>query len=154
MSIEIYPAYNELDNVRALFTEYAKWLEVDLCFQSFEEELKTLPGLYALPKGRLYLARYMGELAGCAALKPAEDNNCEMKRLYVRREYRGHKIGKILIEKIIDDAKDMKYNTMKLDTLASLKEAISLYRYKGFYETEPYYENPLENAIFMALDLQ
>ncbi len=77
-----------------------------------------------------------------------------MKRLYVRQESRGHKIGKTLIEKIIDDAKEMKYNAMQLDTLASLKDASALYRQKGFYDTEPYYENPLENVIYMSLDLQ
>ncbi|MEY8351939.1 GNAT family N-acetyltransferase [Lachnospiraceae bacterium 54-53] len=154
MSIKIYPAYNEIDNVRELLKEYARWLEIDLCFQSFDEELKTLPGLYALPKGRLYLARYKDELAGCVALKPVQDNKCEMKRLYVRREYRGHKIGKTLVEKIIDDAKGMDYCAMRLDTLTSLKEAIALYRQKGFCDTEPYYENPSENVIYMSLDLQ
>jgi len=77
LSIQVYPAYNEIDNVRELFKEYAEWLGVDLCSQSFDKELETLPGLYALPKGRLYLARYKGELAGCAALKPVEDNTAK-----------------------------------------------------------------------------
>lgn len=154
LSIKIYLAYDEIENVIELFKEYAKWLGIDLCFQNFDEELKTLPGLYALPKGRLYIARYEGKLAGCAALKPVENNKCEMKRLYVKPEYRGHKIGKILVDKIINDAKNMKYNAMLLDTLTSFKEALALYRQKGFCDTKPYYKNPSENVVYMSLDLQ
>ncbi|MFV0412594.1 MAG: GNAT family N-acetyltransferase, partial [Oscillospiraceae bacterium] len=151
MPIEIYPAYQEIGNVRTLFKEYAAWLGVDLCFQSFEAELQSLPGLYAPPGGRLYLARCEGELAGCAALKPVAENGCELKRLYVRPACRGRKIGRLLLEKMIADAKEMHYSAMRLDTFASLTHAVALYRQAGFCTTEPYYENPLENVLYMSL---
>lgn len=154
MPIEIYPAYHEIDHVKTLFREYEAWLAVDLRFQGFEAELQGLPGLYAPPGGRLYLARCDGELAGCAALKPVAGNACELKRLYVRPAYRGHKIGKLLVEKLIADAAEMRYSAMRLDTFASLTAAVALYRQKGFCTTEPYYENPLENVLYMSLNLK
>jgi ribosomal protein S18 acetylase RimI-like enzyme len=152
MSINIYLAYDEIDNVRELFVEYIKGLNIKINLQKFENELANLPGKYAMPKGRLYLARYNGNLAGCIAFKPVENNKCELKRLYVRSEYRGHKIGMLLIEALIKDAKNLGYDAIRLDTLATLKEAVALYRKAGFSDTKPYYKN--KGALYMSLDLQ
>lgn len=151
MPINIYLAYDEIDNVKELFNEYLKWFFVNI---NVEKELANLPGKYALPKGRLYLARCDGNLAGCVAIKPVEDNKCEIKRLYVRPEYRGEKIGSLLIEEIIKDAKHIGYHSVRLGTLTTLREAVALYEKKGFYATEPYSKKSSKDAIYMALDLR
>src|SRR5687768_9220139 len=97
----------QIESARLLFREYEEWLGLDLCFQGFEAELTGLPGKYAGPEGRLYLA-YSGEkLAGCIALRELEDGVCEMKRLFVRDEFRGRQIGVRLIEKLISEAREI-----------------------------------------------
>lgn len=154
MPLEIRPAYDELDKVRTLFTEYTAMLGLDLAFQNYKDEFDGLPGSYGMPRGRLYIADYGGELAGCVALRPHGENDCEMKRLFVRPQFRGLQIGKALAEKIIIDARDIGYNYMVLDTIPSLESAIRLYKGLGFYETEPYCFNPVEGALFLRLDLQ
>lgn len=148
-------AYGRLDEVRELFREYQTTLGLDLCFQDFEGELASLPGKYAGPRGRLYIASVGGELAGCIALRAFAGRCCEMKRLYVREKFRGQKIGAALVEKIISAAKEIGYNRMVLDTYAgTMKDAVSLYRGFGFAETEPYYDNPNEGAFFLGLNLR
>lgn len=154
MSLKIIAAYDDLENIKTLFTEYTNMLGVDLAFQGFEEELKGLPGKYSLPKGRLFTAYYDNKLAGCIALRPFGENGCEMKRLFVRPEFRKCHIGEILVDKIIEDAKNIGYDYMVLDTLTTLTGAVNLYRKKGFIEIEPYYENPLENVLYFKLDLK
>lgn len=139
--------------VRALFLEYREGLGVDLCFQGFDEELATLPGAYAPPRGRLWLADRDGIAAGCVGLRPLADHVCEMKRLYVRPALRGHGLGKRLATTVIDAAKALGYRTMYLDTLATMTGAIALYRALGFRETAPYYQNPLPGPLFFGLDL-
>lgn len=153
MALRIMPAYHELDKVRTLFGEYTAMLGLDLGFQNYEEELKNLPGKYNIPRGRLYIADYNDELAGCVALRPFKEDACEMKRLFVRPQFRGHKIGKALVERIIADAKDIGYQHMVLDTVPTLKSAIHMYKGLGFYEIEPYCFNPVEGALFLQLDL-
>lgn len=153
MKFSIELAYNALDSVRTLFTEYTRMLGVNLDFQNYEQELLQLPGKYALPDGRLYLARCEGEAIGCVALRRLGPTSCEMKRLYVKPEFRGQKVGQILAEKVIADAEKLKYEYMVLDTLAQLDKAIKLYQKLGFYNIEPYYENPLDNVIYMRRDL-
>lgn len=154
MPVSIYLAYNEIDNVRELFIEYIKGVNIKINLQKFESELANLPGKYRLPKGRLYLARYDGNLAGCVAFKPVEKNKCEIKRLYVRPEYRKHKIGLLLLEELIKDAKDVGYDSIRLGTLANLSQAVSLYRKMGFREIQPFHKNPPKDAIYMSLELQ
>jgi len=143
----------QINIIRNLFIEYEKVIGCDLCFQDIENELANLPGRYAPPDGRLILAEYDSKLAGCIALKRIGDDICEMKRLYVRSEFRGKKIGRILAEKIVADAREIGYLIMRLDTLKRLPEAVSLYKSMGFIETKPYVHNPLEDVIFMELEL-
>lgn len=142
-----------LDEVRKIFREYQESIDTDLCFQKFEEELGGLPGKYSQPKGRLYLA-YAGEkLAGCVALHPMEDNKCEMKRLYVKPEFREQGFGRILAEKIIQDAKEIGYKQMFLDTLDTMQSAVKLYKSLGFKDAPEYCYNPIAGAIFLYLKL-
>lgn len=140
--------------VRALFEEYASSLGIDLCFQNFDEELRNLPGDYALPGGVIVLARVEGAPAGCVALRKLEGDVCEMKRLYVKPEYRGRGIGRALAEAVIGDARTLGYASMKLDTLASMTEANGLYRSLGFKECRPYRYNPCACPVFMELVLR
>jgi ribosomal protein S18 acetylase RimI-like enzyme len=139
-----------MDEIRTLFREYETELNEDLCFQSFEAELTNPLQKYGPPKGVLYLAKWNDEVAGCIALMPLPGGlSCEMKRLYVRPQYRKHKIGKALVEQLLKDAKELGYTTMKLDTLQKLQPAIGLYQQYGFTETTAYYENPLPSVVYM-----
>jgi ribosomal protein S18 acetylase RimI-like enzyme len=154
-SIRIVEAKSAVDInlARMLFREYAKALGVDLYFQNFKEELAGLPGDYAAPSGRLLLAYADQELAGCVALRGLDEGICEMKRLYVRPEFRGLHIGRILAESVITEARIGGYAIMRLDTLASMRTARALYRSLGFREIPPYRYNPIEGAMFMELQL-
>lgn len=145
---------SELDILRNLFREYVEELGDDLDFQGFQEELKNLPGQYSPPRGSLYLALVEGSPAGCIALRNIDGTTCEMKRLFVRPEYRSMKIGRALVETLLADARSRGYRTMKLDTLERLEAAYQLYRSLGFRETAPYTYNPLPGAVFMETDLQ
>jgi ribosomal protein S18 acetylase RimI-like enzyme len=142
----------DLADARALFLEYAETLGFDLCFQGFQQELAELPGKYSPPRGRLLLARVGGKPAGCVALRPLDDA-CEMKRLYVRPEFRGHRLGRRLVAAVLDEARRIGYRRMRLDTLPSMATAIALYREFGFHEIEPYYHNPVDGAVFLEADL-
>jgi ribosomal protein S18 acetylase RimI-like enzyme len=139
--------------IHQLFIEYQKYLGIDLCFQNFDNELAALPGVYAPAWGRLLLAQYDGKVAGCVALRKMTRQTCEMKRLYVRPEFRGKGIGKELAVRIIEEAKQIGYKRIRLDTLPVMKEAIALYRRLGFKDTTPYYHNPIEGTIYMELKL-
>ena len=147
----------QINNARELIMEYAAWVEFNLCFQGFEEEMRTLPGKYAPPEGRLLLAFWDGQPAGVIALRPLTDEDrglCEMKRLYVRPEFRGHGIGRILAERVIAAASQMGYRRMRLDSISGkMERAITMYRELGFRETEPYYETPVGQTLFMELAL-
>ncbi len=144
----------EIETTRQLFREYETWLDMDLCFQSFEEEMQNLPGKYAPPEGRLYLANIDGEAAGCIALRKIGDGICEMKRLFLRDAARGHGLGKELIEKVIADAREIGYSKMRLDTYPpKMGKAVSLYEAHGFRKIEAYYDNPHEGVLYMELDL-
>ncbi|MFX1568566.1 MAG: GNAT family N-acetyltransferase [Promethearchaeota archaeon] len=142
-----------IEEIRYLFIEYASELSVDLEFQNFDEELNTLPGHYAPPKGSILIAYYKENLAGCVALRQFQDDICEMKRLYVRSEFRGKKIGKALSKEIIQKAKELDYKFMRLDTLPFMKEAITLYSDLGFKEIKSYRYNPFDEAKFFELKL-
>ena len=137
-----------------MFKEYASGLGISLCFQNFDQELSNLPGDYAPPDGRLLLATEDEQLAGCIAMRKLAPQICEMKRLFLRPEYRRRGLGKVLVETIIDEARKLGYTRMRLDTLPGrMDKAIALYRAIGFVEIDPYYENPVEDATFMELDL-
>lgn len=144
----------QLDLARGLFREYQAYLNVDLCFQSFEQELAGLPGKYAPPRGALLLAMTGGEAAGCVALRPWHGTVCEMKRLYVRPEYRGARLGRVLSEEIIQRAAALGYTAMRLDTFRRLAEAVRLYESLGFREIPAYCENPHQGVVYLELDLE
>jgi putative acetyltransferase len=139
---------------RELFLEYAHSLGFSLCFQSFDQELAGLPGDYAPPDGRLLLAEYEGRLAGCVALHRLEAEICEMKRLYLRPQFRGKGVGRALAEKVIGEARSIGYRKMRLDTVEPImKDAVAMYRRLGFREIEPYRVNPIAGAMYMELGL-
>ncbi|HEU0124325.1 MAG TPA: GNAT family N-acetyltransferase [Bryobacteraceae bacterium] len=148
---EIRPAFpEEMDLVRTLFREYQAQLGIDLCFQSFDEELAGLPGRYAPPQGTILLA---GEGSGVVALRALDPFTAEMKRLYVRPENQGQGLGRALALAAIDTARQRGYSRLRLDTLPAMGPAIGLYRSLGFLEIAPYTVNPVPGALFLELAL-
>jgi ribosomal protein S18 acetylase RimI-like enzyme len=148
----------ELDLARGLFREYAEGLDFDLDFQDFEREMEALPGPYAPPGGAILLAEVDGDVAGTVAVKPLgeEDDGtrvCEMKRLYVRPAFRRSGVGSALASAIVDVAREIGYDVMRLDTVASMTAARALYRSLGFEERDAYYHNPLPDAVYMEKGL-
>jgi len=144
----------EIASIRELFLEYANSLGFSLCFQSFDQELASLPGDYAQPQGRLLLATQEGVAAGCVALHPLSDRICEMKRLYVRPQFRGQGLGKLLAQQIIAEARATGYKQLRLDTVEPMmREAVVMYRKMGFREIAPYRRNPIAGALYMELTL-
>lgn len=157
MESTLVPACGRLEEVRSLFLEYAQWLGVPLDYQDFQTELDTLPGKYAPPGGRLYLALADGVPAGCGALRPFDQRDglrrCEIKRLFVRDGYKGLGLGRKLAEQLIADARAEGYGQMLLDTFSTMTAALSLYASLGFYEIPPYRYNPFPQARYLCLDL-
>ena len=139
---------------RELFLEYAQSLGFSLCFQSFDKELAELPGDYAPPRGRLLLAQQEGQLAGCVALHPLSNEICEMKRLYLRPQFRGQGLGRKLADAIISEARSIGYTAIRLDTVEPvMTDAVAMYRRLGFQEIAPYCANPIAGALYMELKL-
>ncbi len=142
-----------INKTRELFIEYANYLDINLDFQDFDEELKTLPGNYAPPEGCLLLAFYNDKLAGCVGVRKFKNEICEMKRLYIRPDFRKKNIGKTLSKVITLKAKEIGYRSMRLDTLPFMREAINLYSSLGFKEITPYRYNPFEGAVYFEMKL-
>jgi putative acetyltransferase len=147
----------EMDAVREIFREYAGTLDVDLAFQDFEAELAQLPGDYAAPRGHLLLAMVEGAIAGCCALRPLDaadyPNASEMKRLYVRKAFRGFGLGRELAEAMLDQARRAGYACVLLDTLDGMESARALYTDLGFEEIPPYYHNPIAGSHYLKVDI-
>ena len=144
----------QIAQARELFLEYAQSLGMNLCFQNFEQELAGLPGDYTPPDGRLLLAQYEAQLAGCVALHKWETGICEMKRLYLRPSFRGKGLGRALAKTIIAEARNVGYQCMRLDTIEPImKDAVEMYRKLGFREIAPYRPNPIAGAMYMELQL-
>jgi putative acetyltransferase len=144
----------QIDQVRELFLEYADSLGFSLCFQSFDQELASLPGDYAAPEGRLLLAEFESRPAGCVALHRLNRQVCEMKRLYLRPEFRGKGIGRTLCEHALKEARAIGYRQLRLDTVEPvMKDAVAMYRRLGFKEIAPYRLNPIPGALYMELEL-
>ena len=145
----------DYDVARTLFLEYAKWLDIDLCFQGFSEELATLPGSYAAPSGRLFLAESSADTAaGCVALRALKSDpsgrSCELKRLWVRPEHRGRHAGRALTEAALSAAREIGYASIKLDTVPSIMaDAVAMYRALGFAECAPYYRSNIPGSLYM-----
>ena len=142
-----------MDAVRAIFQEYADSLDVDLAFQDFAQELADLPGDYAAPRGQILLAEVEGSIAGCCALRPLDSadypNASEMKRLYVRKAFRGFGLGRQLAEAILDAARQAGYACVLLDTLDGMESARALYAELGFVEIPPCYHNPIAGSHYL-----
>ena len=160
MELEIKEGYEFKNELKKLFTEYTdlviegdKTFEEYLKIQHFDQEILHLEDKYGKPDGRIYVAFFEGKLAGCVGLKKIDNEICEMKRLYVRPEFRGKHIGNILAEKIIDEAKKTGYKSMVLDTFPFLSAAIKMYKNMGFYEIEQYNDSPMKDAVYLKLDL-
>lgn len=144
---------HEMPLVRTLFLEYAQSLGFSLCFQGFQQELDDLPGRYGPPRGSLLLACDGNSVMGVVALRALDENSAEMKRLYIRPEYRGRKLGRRLAEAIIEQARQLGYRSIKLDTVPTMVEARKLYESMGFIEIPPYYNNQECHSICMELPL-
>lgn len=154
MTIKRAKTKTEIEAVRSLFREYEAFLDVDLCFQRFEEELAGLPGEFAPPWGDLLIGLDEAKVLGCVAVRKLDDGVCEMKRLFVRPEARRAGLGRQLAGEIIAVARELGYALMRLDTLDRLREAMRLYASLGFRRTAPYYENPLPGVVYWALTLK
>ncbi|HKN16719.1 MAG TPA: GNAT family N-acetyltransferase [Candidatus Sulfotelmatobacter sp.] len=155
-SVSIFSAETpaQIAQARELFLEYAQSLGFSLCFQNFDKELAELPGKYAPPEGRLLLANYQSQLAGCVAMRKLEPGICEMKRLYLRPQFRGQGLGRALAERIIAEARRTGYSRIRLDTVEpAMKDAVATYRKLGFTEIPPYCQNPIAGATYMELVL-
>ncbi|MBQ4536094.1 MAG: GNAT family N-acetyltransferase [Lachnospiraceae bacterium] len=160
MSIELVEAYVHKDEVKILFDEYTNMLiegnpdfQKYLAIQNYDEELEHLESKYGLPDGRLYLAYFEKQLAGCVGLRKINGSDCEMKRLYVRPQFRGNHIGDYLVKFIIEEARKIGYSHMLLDTLPFLDTAIQMYKKHGFYEISSYNNSPMEGLVYMKLEL-
>ncbi len=152
-SLRFATSADDVGRARALFVEYASSLDYDLCFQGFEQEIATMPGAYAPPRGRLLVVGEMDDAFGCIALRPINDDTGEVKRLFVREGHRGENWGRRLAEALVDEARAIGYRQLKLDTLESMRAARALYAALGFRPCEPYYHNPLPGVIYMSLRL-
>lgn len=147
------PDASQMDTVRRLFRDYQAELDIDLCFQGFEQELAALPGVYAEPAGSLYLAIHEGIVVGCGALKPIGEGVCELKRIYVLPGARGKGYGRDISVRLLDDAQAKGYKMAKLDTLSKLKPAIALYESLGFTHCAAYVFNPEPDVVYMEIAL-
>ena len=160
MRMELFPAYERKEELRPLYKEYAEMLvqcypefAPSLTQQNYDEELDHLYDKYGFPRGAIYVLHVDGKVAGCIGLKPFDDTHAEVKRLYVRPEFRGHDLGRLLVQQIIDDARDIGYQYLRLDTLPPLKTAIALYREMGFYDIDCYYDCLVPGTIFLEYKL-
>ncbi len=160
MSLELTNACREPEEVRPLFREYTDMIlenvpsfRAYLDLQHYDDELACLERKYGPPEGRLYLARWDGEAAGCAGLRKLDENRCELKRLYVRPAFRGRQIGEALLRRLIEDARAIGYRQMLLDTLPFMGSALGLYRRFGFHPISRYNDSPLDSTIYLGLDL-
>ncbi len=159
--LKIYPAKTdeEIELVKGLLEEYvASWFEDDgpvhiKEVEAHKHQMNNLGEYFGPPDGGLLLAKYQKASAGCVALKKLSNGVCEMKRLYVKPQYRALKIGRKLAEAIIEQARRIGYRQMQIHTITAMKEANGLYKSLGFIEIEPYEYSPREDAVFLELKL-
>jgi GNAT superfamily N-acetyltransferase len=151
--VDVAQFQDRVRDAKILISEYAASLGVDLCFQNFDEEMAMFPSEYSPPGGALFLALHQNDSVGCVALRRISDEFCEMKRLYVRADYRGRGLGKLLAESVIERARRIGYKAIRLDTLPSMKEAISMYAKMGFKPIVAYRPNPVPGTMYLELRL-
>ena len=151
--VKIVSGNENLKEVAKLFSEYKIELNVDISFQAEDITLEEISKIYAEPEGKILLAKVEEKFAGCIAFHKLKDKSCELKRLFVRKNFRGLSIGKILMKKAIEEAKNSGYKEIYLDTLSTLKSACKLYEKLGFEKISPYYHNPLQNVIYYRLKI-
>lgn len=151
--IKIVGGNDKLEIVAELFKEYKAELNVDISFQAEDITLEEISKIYGEPEGKILLAEIENQFAGCVAFHKLKDSSCELKRLFVRKNFRGFAIGKILMQKAIEAAKNLGYKEIYLDTLSTLKSACRLYEKLGFEQIEPYYHNPLENVVYYRMKI-
>ena len=138
---------------RALFEDYARELNIDLCFQGFQDELEALPGKYGPPRGALFVVKDSGQPIACGALRPLDDDTCELKRIYIEPAHRGYGFGRQITQELLNIARTAGYKIAKLDTLRRLVPACNLYKSLGFVEIEPYNFNPEHDIVYLQLEL-
>lgn len=161
MRVKFVPAFDHAETIRSLFIEYTDMLIAGepsfatylMDIQHFDDEIRHLEIKYGPPEGRLYLVYWEDELAGCVGLKKVDEKSAEIKRLYVKPDFRGHRIGDEMVQRIITDARESGYRHLLLDTLPFLKTAIAMYKRLGFYEIPSYNGSPMENLVYMKYDL-
>lgn len=151
--IKIVSGNENLSEVAKLFSEYKTELNADISFQAEDVTLEEISKIYAEPEGKILLAKVEEKFAGCIAFHKLKDESCELKRLFVRKNFRGLSIGKILLKKAIDEAKNSGYKEIFLDTLSTLESACKLYEKFGFEKISPYYYNPLKNVVYYKLKI-
>jgi putative acetyltransferase len=149
----IATSVQEYEEAKKLFTEYATWLNIDLCFQNFAKELDEIEKMYAADSGGIFLCFDADKYIGCSAIRRIDDMSCELKRMWVQQNYQGKGIGEELLKKCIELAKQLNYKTIRLDTLSRLQPAIQLYKKYGFEETSSYYNNPNPDVVYMKKEL-
>jgi putative acetyltransferase len=143
----------EYEAAQHLFNEYAQWLNIDLCFQNFDKELKQLSIMYAATSGGIVLCKNDNDFIGCSAIRKIDTTSCELKRMWVQLPYQKMGIGEKLLQECIAIAKKLNYKEIRLDTLKRLQPAIKLYKKYNFTETEAYYKNPNNDVVYMKLVL-
>jgi putative acetyltransferase len=153
MKYIIAQSTQEYNAAKALFIEYAKWLNIDLCFQNFNKELAEIEIMYNEKDGGIVLCVDDDKYIGCSAIRKIDDTTCELKRMWVQPSYQGKKIGEALLNECIAIAKKLNYKQIRLDTLSRLQPAIHLYKKYGFVETTAYYNNPNANVVYMKIDI-
>ena len=144
----------EYEEAAALFTEYAAWLNIDLSFQNFEEELTALKTMYASPNGGIILCKINNQFTACVALRKIDAQTAELKRMFVKPIFQHQGIGKILLQKAVELAEKQNYNRIRLDTLNHMTSAINLYKQNGFYEIPAYYNNPNASAVYFEMEIK
>ncbi len=143
----------EYDAAVSLFEEYASWLNIDLCFQHFSDELAQINNIYAPPSGGIILAKAADVYIGCAGIRRIDDSVAELKRMYVKPAFQQRGIGKALLQESLELAQNLQYKKVRLDTLSRLVPAITLYRQYGFYDIPAYYHNPEKSVIYLEKQL-
>ena len=141
---------DDIPEVRTMLREYVAWIGLDLAYQEIDEEIAMLPGDYEPPGGALFVAEEGHHLVGMIALRQLDGSIAEMKRLFVRPEARGRGVAKELVKRLLDEARHLDYEEIRLDTLPMMRGAQLLYESLGFDDIEPYYDTPIAGTRFMA----